>query len=127
MDKNKSLENIANSFYAAAQVKDMLNSNQRGDSESQKQSLDLATLRQLLNVITRYSPDTYKNILNKTCEECDAYSNTYRNLKHHLSNNKEQRISKHNFVKTVDIIKPVLGKRQKDMAERIFKLYEAFK
>lgn len=124
MKNGKSLDYIANGFHAANKIRNIQKSNLREERNSLIKPGSAETLRQMLEVIAQYSPDTYKEHLGATLEKVALYSDSYRNLKQHLNTTRQQGLNKDQLVKTLSLMKPVVDARHQVIIDKITKIYE---
>jgi len=126
MDKNEALQAIANSIHAAGKIKSTYESYMRSDGENPVFPDKLSVIKNILNIISEYSPEEQRRNMERTINKADVYSNTYKNLKQHLANSRSHKLNKENFVKTLEIVRPLAGNREKYMIDKILRLYDLF-
>lgn len=126
MSRNQKIENITNSLNAASKIKAIQKSSTRSGSDNSIFPINPDMLSEILKIIASHSPNTFRGPLGETCERCDTYINTYRKLKQHLYSTKKQKLNMDKFVKSLQIMHPVLGSNEKLMVEKILKIYEIF-
>ncbi len=128
MNKYQKLEQITNGINAAYKIRSATNSlNQRG-SESQQEINNVELLMQMLSVIAQYSPEPQRNSLNDRLEKTTIYQNTYKNLKQHLkSMQSERHVDSDGFVKTLEIVKPVINGEKRNIIEKVLQIHEILK
>lgn len=124
MNKNKKFEHLANGFHAAGKINNMRRSNLRGDSSNSFSSSNITVLSEMLQTIAEYSPDSHRGSLEGTIYKSNEYINTYRNLKNHFRSVSNQKINTESFVRTLDLVKPVVNNNQQVLIEKILKVYE---
>ncbi len=124
MDKGEFYTNIANGFYAASKIKNMQIGASRKKAGLREESIPL--ISEVLQVIAEHSPHMYKNTLHHSASRTKIYGETYMNLREHLNNPESRRPDRHNFVRFIRILNPILNERQRIIADKIMKLYEIF-
>lgn len=124
MNRNKSLEHIANSFHAAGKIQSLRNSVLKEDSRMSVTQDRISLLQEALQVIAEYAPDPHKSALGDTLHRGSVYNNTYRDLKQHFKVVQEQGMNSDHLIRTLDIMKPVLSNRSRNLIEKVMKIYE---
>lgn len=126
----KKLESIANGLYAAARIQNIYNT---AGASSETRSGDRMNnmLRQSLETIIQYSPDSFRNKMSEILSKSITYSDTYRNLKGHFNRNKYRSGEESantppadNIMRALEIIKPATGEQSSDLIDKIIKIYD---
>lgn len=123
MDRYKSWDNMASSFYAADKIIKLVRSPHRESSTSVIES-NYSTIVEILRIISEHSPGVHKQLLSNIVGKSDLYNNTYRSLKTEFSSSSSNNLSLENISKTLAIIKPTLNNKHKVAVDKILKIYE---
>jgi len=135
----KKLETIANGFYAASKIQNIYNNNIKSNSETRSAADKNSALREILEIIAQYSPNSYRNSISEAMSKSAAFSDTYRNLKNHLNRYKNGSNMNRNsteatnmptaegVIRALDIIKPAAGEQSSYLIDKIIKIYDILK
>lgn len=127
MNKYIALDYIANGIHAANKIHKIRNSKLGEDSRSSVSTSNLQLMDEMLKVITEYSPGKHQRSFEESLGKYSLYRDAYTNLKHHIKTSSRQRIDGGSLVKTIQIIHPLAGSREKPALEKIIKIYEILK
>lgn len=127
MDKLKKLESIANALQAVVKIKKMQSSHLLDNRNISVHEDNLCILCEALKIINDLSPRQDKAQLGEMINKTAIYSNTYRNLKYHLRDMNTRGFDKDMFLKTLNVIKPLLGNRYSAAIDKISKIHDILK
>lgn len=124
-DKKKSLNTIADSFRAAYKIQTIKNSSLvRSDGTSSVRKAEPDTLKEMLQVLTQYSPESYRGNISKSLEESSLYADTYKNLKQHLKSTSSRSVKSEDLIDVMQIVKPALKGKNLHVIEKVLRIYE---
>ncbi|MCX8132052.1 MAG: hypothetical protein N3I35_18385 [Clostridia bacterium] len=124
MARYRSYNSIANSFYAADRIRNIVKSPLRDTEESSIMESSYSAIIEILKVLSEFSPERHKGMLDTVVEKSRLYNDTYRNLKKHINSSRSKGIDIGGIIKTLAIIKPTLDNRHRATADKILKIYE---
>jgi hypothetical protein len=123
-DKLRTLDNIANGIHAANKVQQIYRSRLNKRQGEIKGTDNLDTLNEIIRILTSYSPNTHRGRLNNALIKGGELSNTYHSFKQHFSLMRSQRMNRDLFIKTLDVIKPVVDSRKRNLLDKALKIHE---
>ena len=124
MDRYETLEQLTKSLNAAGRIHRLLSSHLREEAGSYARPDLLAVANEILKVIAENSPGRKREALERAINEGNAYSNAYRDLRHHVSAIRSRRNDIRSWIKAFEALKPILGHEQRILIEKISKIYE---
>lgn len=128
MDKYQKLEQITNGINAAYKIQNARNSFSQRKQNERAETSNIDLLLQMLRVIAEYSPEPQRNSISDRLERSTAYHTTYKNLKQHVKGIQQNRhIDSNSFVKTLEIVKPVMDKDKRSVIEKVVQIYQILK
>ena len=127
MNNYSPLEHIANGIYAANKIRNLRQPVFEQDSRTSVHPDSISMLREILDIIHEYIPETHKRALEDTITKSSLCNDTYKSLKEHFAAIKTRGgIDKSNLIKTLHIMKPVLNNNTQTLIEKVMKAYEIF-
>ena len=127
-DKYKTLNNIANGIHAANRIHEIHNSSLKRGSEVSDRRESVSNLNEVLKVLADYSPDAHSSKIGSVLGKSSSYSNTYRDLKQHLNIlQSRKRIDRELLMRTLEVIKPMVGSNKKSTIDKALKIHEILK
>jgi len=127
VERNKTLEHIANGIQAASKIQKVYKSAFRSASGTPVIAAGRPMLAEIIKIIAEHSPDTHRKILGETLNKSYQYSEAYKNIKQHLRATRNQAIDKEALVKTLNAMRPLLSNRRKAMVDKLLKIYQMLK
>lgn len=127
MNRYDKLNYLANGIHAASKIRDIYKANLKEDPNSAVRASNTDIVNQVLNVIAQYAPEPYRQDVQTTVQKCCIYNDTYRNLKQHIRSTANHRMNDEEFIRTLDIVRPVVGNRERILIEKIIKIYQIIK
>lgn len=124
MDNEKKLEAISNGFLAANRIQQTLNPINYISPEMSVRRDSLDIINEILNIISLYSPGSYRNNLSAAIGKSMEYSKAYKNIKQHLYSRRNEKIDNEAFINTVKVMKPILSNQQKIIIDKFLKITE---
>ena len=125
MEKRLSLEKVTALLQAAEKIKSARNVRDDGNVSVKPDALTM--LHDTMQVVCEYLPDTHRNSFNNALRNCHQYCGTYKNLKSHIRELDSQNPNFDNVAKTIKVIIPMLGNRQKAPVIKILNVIEALR
>ncbi len=126
INRYKALENIANGIQAANKIKSIRQPEGEDGTRSGPNKPDISMLSQILESIAEYSPKSYRGPLGETNSKCCHYCDTYRSFKQHILAGQTRGSNKDRYVKSLNILEPILDEKKKVMISKIMKIYDLF-
>jgi hypothetical protein len=127
MDRYRSWNRIANGFYAADKIKNLITSPISNNQRASVMESNLSAIIEVLRIIGEYSPDNHRPVINNIVEKSTLYSNAYQNLKDHIQSNAGNTGNLDSVAKALSIIKPVVSNNPGITIEKVLKIYEIIK
>lgn len=127
MEKQKVLELITNSFIAAGKLRELSPQNRTRTGESGNMQINPESFLGILQIISDISPERYRTPISTAINRSRTYMETYGNLRNHITSLNKPRLRSGNIIKTLEVIKPVLGSNEASVAEKVIKIYELLK
>lgn len=122
--KSERLQAIADGINAANKIHNIYKSGLLSDSRTVIRDGRLAMINDILQVIAGNSPERSANLLKETLEKTTVFSDTYRNLKRHMTLARNRSMNSGDLVETLNIIKPALSSQQKVLVDKVIKLFD---
>lgn len=129
MNNQKALELITNSFIAASKIRELqtpknTRGTQTGDRVNNIGVNNIGLIFDILQVVSDYSPGKYRQPLSHATRQSRRYVETLFNLHQHINNLEKPRLKSQNIINTLNIIRPILGTNEAQIAQKIIKIYE---
>jgi len=123
-EKLRTLDNIANGIHAANKVHQIYSSRLSRSQGRVRGYEGIDVLNEIIKVLSGYSPDRYRGRLSSALRKGGELSNTYHSFKQHLGLMRSQRMNRDLFIKTLDVIRPVVDSRKRNLIEKALKIHE---
>ena len=124
-DKRKSLDTIANGFRAAHKIQSIRNSSLvRSDGTTSVRKAEPDMLKEMLQVLSEFSPEKYRGSLSRSLEQSTLYADTYKNLKQHLEGSSTRGVKSDDLIGAMQIIKPALRGKNLHTIEKVLRIYD---
>lgn len=135
-ERQKKLDNIANSFRAAQKIQHVISGNPVRGDETPARALNMDMLNEILHIISQHSPEQYREPLKAACTQCSLVTGTYKDLKQHMEETRAARENREagdyrndgsDFTKALKIIKPITPQRQQTLIDKLLGIYDILK
>ena len=124
MDRYKKLEAIANGFYAASRIQNALSTDIETNSGASVRSSTLDRISEVLNIIDKYSPESFRQNVSGIVSKSMRYSRAYKDIKQHLYFARDKKIDRDMFINTLKVMKPILNNKQILIVNKFLKIAE---
>lgn len=127
MDNKLSLENITMMLQAADKIRNTGNPELRGEGSVSVSPDRLTKIRDTLELISGFVPETHKHPFNNALKSCDRYCGTYCSLKNHFRNLKGQQPDISHILSTLKAVMPMLENQQTVPLRKVVSIIEAIR
>jgi hypothetical protein len=112
MDNKLSLEKITMLLQAADKIRNAGNLEFREEGGVSVSPDKLSRIRDTMQLISGFLPETHRLSFNNALKSCNLYSNSYCTLKKHLRNLKGQDPDVNHILSTLKVVMPMLENQQ---------------
>jgi len=120
------LYELANGIYAAGRIGEALNMSRGSMTRSFDGPNIVTVLSRILEILSEYAPEKQRSILGDAVNRSRVYLDVYQNLNQTLNTYRSRGPDKNQFVNTLTILQPVLGRKERILIDKIVKLNEVF-
>lgn len=125
MESKLSLENITMLLRAADKIRKAGSPELREGDSVLVRPEKLSMIRDTMQIISGYLPETHKLPFKNALKSCDRYCSTYRNLKKHLREINVQEPDVSHVLTTLKVIMPMLENQQMIPLRKAVSILEA--
>ncbi|TYQ16209.1 UNVERIFIED_CONTAM: hypothetical protein Cloal_2731 [Acetivibrio alkalicellulosi] len=123
----KALYDVANGIFAAGKIGEVLNLNPSNDRNQIATTSPIDSICKVLDILAQHAPNEQREILGIAAQKSKLYLDTYTNLDRHFNTYRSSKMNIDKIIETLGIIHPVLGSREKNIIDKILKLYQVLK
>lgn len=127
MEKGLTLEKITKGLVAAEKIRDMLGKNLREEGEAAVKQDNLATVHDTFELLSEFVPAMRGGAFADALQQSSSYSKTYREIKRHVRETGRSKADLSKVAKSIRLVAPVLGNRQKLYFDKIIKIMDILK
>jgi len=127
MNNKLSLENITMLLQAADKIRNAGNPELRGDDSISVSPDKLSKIKETMQIISGYLPETHRLPFNNALISCNRYCSTYCSLKKHLRGLKGQKPDVNHILSTLKVVMPMLENKQTAPLRKAVSIIEAMR
>ncbi|MCX7842342.1 MAG: hypothetical protein N2489_04635 [Clostridia bacterium] len=120
------LYELANGIYAAGRIGEVINSAGSKQTRAAGGADPVCVLGRILEILSQYAPERQRGVLGEAAKRSRVCNEIYRNLNQSLNTYRNGRLDRNNLVKTLAIMQPLLGKRERVIIDKLVKLNDIF-
>ena len=127
MDKYDKLDSITKSLNTVNRMSKTYKEGIKTDKRTSVKPSRLSVLQDMLTIASEYNNSKRSSDFSDAIRKSSTLSNTYKGLKHHLSDTRNGKVGRDRMVKTMELIKPVMSNKTGVSIGKAIRIYEILK